>query len=141
VASEVFLVALVTDIATGLGVLPLAIFDRRSARWPGLAAGFAGGMMLLASVFALADKALRRGDSVEVVGGTLAGAAFFAVSARIIAGQHWQLHERGSIVPARVGGAAAARSEPRVCRWRDDLSGCRELLPDSLAVCSREETA
>ena len=85
--AEVFGVALLTDIATGFGVLPLAVFDRRSTRWPGLAAGFAGGMMLSASVFALADKALRRGNAIEVVGGMLAGAAFFALTARAIAGR------------------------------------------------------
>src|SRR5690349_17303504 len=90
--TEVFLVALLTDVATGLGVLPLAFLDHRSPRWPGLAAGFAGGMMLSASVFALADKALRRGSAAAVVGGMLAGAAFFAMSARIIATRHWQLH-------------------------------------------------
>jgi ZIP family zinc transporter len=91
VVGEVFLVALITDLATGLGVVPLAVVDRRSTRWPGLAAGFAGGMMLSASVFALADKALRRGNAIEVVAGMLAGAAFFAVTAGVIAGRHWHL--------------------------------------------------
>jgi zinc transporter, ZIP family len=51
----------------------------------------ASGMMLSASVFALADKALRRGNALEVVAGMLAGAAFFAWSARVVAAHHWHL--------------------------------------------------
>jgi zinc transporter, ZIP family len=91
VLTEVFVVALLTDIATGLGVLPFAFFERRSSRWPGVATGFAAGMMLSASVFALADKALRRGNAIEVVAGMLAGAAFFAWSARLVAERRWRI--------------------------------------------------
>jgi zinc transporter ZupT len=43
-------------------------------------------------VFALADKALRRGNALEVIGGMIAGAAFFAWSARRLARGHWRLH-------------------------------------------------
>jgi zinc transporter, ZIP family len=88
---EVFLAALLTAAATGLGVLPFAALDARSERWSGMATATAGGMMLSASVFALADKALRRGNAVEVVAGMLAGAAFFAWSARLVAARHWRL--------------------------------------------------
>ena len=80
--AEVFWVALLTDLATGLGILPFAFFKRAQERWSGLATAIASGMMLSASVFALADKALRRGNAVEVSAGMLAGAAFFAWSAR-----------------------------------------------------------
>jgi zinc transporter ZupT len=89
--AEVFWVALLTDLATGLGVLPLAFFKREQQRWSGLATAIASGMMLSASVFALADKALRRGNAVEVVAGMLAGAAFFAWSARLVSNRHWKL--------------------------------------------------
>ncbi len=88
---EVFLVALVTDLATGLGVLPFALFKRTAERWPGVATAVASGMMLSASVFALADKALRRGNALEVVAGMLAGAGFFAWSARLVARREWTL--------------------------------------------------
>jgi hypothetical protein len=67
VIGEVFLVAQLTDIATSLGVLPFAAPLREETP----------AMMLSASVFALADKALRIGQAVEVVGGMLAGALFF----------------------------------------------------------------
>jgi ZIP family zinc transporter len=89
--AEVFVVALLTDLATGLGVLPFAAAPRQSARWPGVATAMASGMMLSASVFALADKALRRGNAIEVIAGMLAGAAFFAWSARFVSSRHWRL--------------------------------------------------
>ena len=88
---EVFVVALLTDIATGLGVVPVAVAPRESARWPGITAAVAGGMMLSASIFALADKALRLGQVVDVVAGMLAGALFFAVSAHLVAARRWRV--------------------------------------------------
>lgn len=88
---EVFLAALVSDLATGLGALPLFFLDRVGQRWNGLAAGVASGMMLSASVFALADKALHRGSALEVIAGMIAGAAFFARTARLVERQHWTL--------------------------------------------------
>jgi len=91
--AEVFWVALLTDVATGLGVLPFAWFTRTSDRWPGVATAAASGMMLSASVFALADKALRRGNAAEVIAGMLAGAAFFAWSARLVSSRRWRLKD------------------------------------------------
>ncbi len=88
---EVFLAALVSDLATGLGALPFLFLDRVGPRWNGMAAAAASGMMLSASVFALADKALHRGNALEVIAGMLAGAAFFAWTARYIERQHWTL--------------------------------------------------
>jgi zinc transporter, ZIP family len=90
---EVFVVALLTDLATGLGVLPLVVAPRPDARWPGVATAVAAGMMLSASVFALADKALRLGQAAEVVAGMLAGALFFAWSSRLVTAHHWRLHD------------------------------------------------
>ncbi len=87
--TEVFWVALLTAVATGIGVLPFAFWNGASDRWPGIATAVASGMMLSASVFALADKALRRGNAVEVSAGMLAGAAFFAWSARVVAARQW----------------------------------------------------
>lgn len=90
-ALQVFWAALATDFATGLGALPLACVRETSARWHGFAAAAAGGMMISASVFALADKALHRGNALEVVAGMLAGALFFAVSSRLLADSHWRV--------------------------------------------------
>lgn len=47
--------------------------------------------MLSASVFALADEALGRGDAIEVVAGMLAGALFFSWTSRIIDQRGWSL--------------------------------------------------
>ncbi|MBI3494314.1 MAG: ZIP family metal transporter [Acidobacteria bacterium] len=88
---EVFWVALLTDLATGLGVVPFAFFKRASDRWSGVTTAVASGMMLSASVFALADKALRRGNAVEVIVGMIAGAAFFAGSANLVSTRRWRL--------------------------------------------------
>ena len=90
---EVFFAALVTAIATGLGVLPFARVDDTTSRWSGITTAAASGMMLSASVFALADKALRRGNALEVSLGMIAGAAFFAWSARLVREGHWTLGE------------------------------------------------
>lgn len=88
---EVFMAALLSDLATGLGALPFLVIDRVGTRWHGMAGAAAGGMMLSASVFALADKALRRGAAVSVIGGMLAGALFFALTARLIERSHWRI--------------------------------------------------
>ncbi len=88
---EVFLAALVSDLATGLGALPFLFLTRVDARWNGMAGAAASGMMLSASVFALADKALHRGGALPVIAGMLAGALFFAWAAQFIEQQHWHL--------------------------------------------------
>ena len=58
-----------------------------------MAGAVAGGMMLSASVFALADKALRRGGALDVIVGMLAGAAFFAWTARLVEQRHWHIDD------------------------------------------------
>ena len=62
-------------LCTGLGALPVLFLKNTEPRWRGIAAATASGMMLSASVFALADEALSRGDAIEVVGGMLARGA------------------------------------------------------------------
>ena len=81
--------ALFTALATGLGALPVLFLKNSEPRWRGIAAATASGMMLSASVFALADEALGRGDAIEVVGGMLAGALFFSWTSRIIEERGW----------------------------------------------------
>ncbi len=84
---QVFWAALATALATGLGALPFAVVRRLSPKWQGILASAAGGMMISASVFALAEQALRRGAAWEVVLGMLAGAGFFAWTASLL-GEH-----------------------------------------------------
>lgn len=88
---HVFIVALLTDLATGLGVLPFAFVRKLSVRWQGIASAIAGGMMISASVFSLADQALRRGSVWEVVLGMLAGAGFFTWAAKKLENNTWQI--------------------------------------------------
>lgn len=88
---QVFWVALLTDLATGLGALPFAFVQKISERWHGISAAIAGGMMVSASVFTLADQALRRGSAWEVLVGMLAGAAFFAGTAWRVTHNAWSI--------------------------------------------------
>jgi zinc transporter ZupT len=101
--AEVFWIALLTDLATGLGVLPFAVFRRPSPRWSGVTTAVASGMMLSASLFALADKALRLGRALDVMAGMFVGAAFFSLTARIVAGRQW-----------RISGWSAAQSRQSI---------------------------
>ena len=91
VIAEVLFVAVLSAMATGFGVFPFAFVDRASDRWAGISTAAASGMMVSASVFALADKALRRGNAIEVVAGMLAGAAFVAWSAQLVGRHEWRL--------------------------------------------------
>jgi zinc transporter ZupT len=87
--SQVFWVALFTAVATGVGALPVLILKNTEPRWRGIAAATASGMMLSASVFALADEALGRGGAAEVVAGMLSGALFFSWTSRLIEQRGW----------------------------------------------------
>jgi zinc transporter ZupT len=90
---EVLIVAIASDLATALGVLPAFFLQTAHGRFQGLATACAGGMMLSASMFALADEALNRGSALIVSAGMIAGALFFAAAARFIATREWQLGE------------------------------------------------
>jgi len=89
---RVFWAAILSDLATAVGVLPLIALNPANQKWPGLMAAAAGGMMLSASIFALAEKALIRGTAAGVVGGMAAGAAFVWCSARVIATRKWRIN-------------------------------------------------
>lgn len=88
---QVFWVALLTALATGLGVIPLLFIKNTELRWQSVATAAASGMMLSASVFALADEALQRGRAVDVIAGMIAGAAFFAYTAKLVDLKGWGL--------------------------------------------------
>lgn len=88
---QVFWAALATALATGLGALPFAFVPKLSPRWQALTLSAAGGMMISASVFSLANEALRRGEVWEVAAGILLGAGFFAWTARWLHGGGWTI--------------------------------------------------
>jgi len=94
-AGHVFLVALVTDLATGLGALPFFFFPTISPRWQGAAYSTAGGMMISAAVFSLAEQGLGRGRVGETVIGMLAGAGFYWVVARRVKASAWTVGSLG----------------------------------------------
>jgi zinc transporter, ZIP family len=88
---QVFIVALLTDLATGLGALPFAFVRKMTLRWQGISSAIAGGMMISASVFALAEQALIRGSVLDVVFGMLLGAGFFTWAAGRFENNNWQI--------------------------------------------------
>lgn len=88
---RVFVVALLTDLATGLGALPFAFVRSPSPPYQGMMTAAAAGMMLSASVFTLTGEALQAGALWLVILGLLAGAAFFSWTARVVHNAEWRL--------------------------------------------------
>jgi len=88
---HVFWVALLTDLATGLGALPFAFVRRLSDAWQGMMTAAAAGMMVSASVFTLTGEALQTGAIWQVLIGLLAGAGFFSWTAKLVEGNEWRL--------------------------------------------------
>jgi zinc transporter ZupT len=88
---HVFWVALLTDLATGLGALPFAVVRKPSLRVQGILTASAAGMMLSASVFALMGEGLRAGAGWQVVTGLMAGAVFFDLTARLVTRAEWRI--------------------------------------------------
>jgi zinc transporter ZupT len=97
---HVFWVAVITDLATGLGAIPFFFVRTLSQRWQGIAYAVAGGMMVSAAVFSLAEQGLGRGRVWELVGGMLAGSAFYWFSAKRIKERHWSI-ENLSVADSR----------------------------------------
>jgi zinc transporter, ZIP family len=85
----VFLVALVTALATGLGALPFVFARRPDRTWLGSANSLAAGLMLGASA-GLLYEGFRYGIE-RTAAGALVGALFILVSQRLI-GSHENLH-------------------------------------------------
>jgi len=81
----VFLAALGTALATGLGVLPFLFSRTASRRWVGLANAAAAGFMLAASL-ALTIEGAQRGP-LRLIGGALAGALFIVAAQRLLHGR------------------------------------------------------
>lgn len=93
---EVFVVALATDLATGLGALPLATVRRLSPHWQGIAYALAAGMMVSASVFGLAEQGLRKDAVWEIVAGLIAGGGFFWQTAKLVDARDWNIADLGT---------------------------------------------
>lgn len=81
----VFLAALVTAIATGLGALPFLFTPRMSRRWLGVSNAAAAGLMLAASFSLIAEGNALSGARTIV--GIILGVGLIAVSHKLIQGR------------------------------------------------------
>jgi zinc transporter, ZIP family len=93
-AATVFVAALITALATGLGALPLLFAHSTGARALGLANAAASGVMAAASV-SLVLEGLHR-SAPRAVGGTLTGVVFIFVVSRFLHAPH-RAHDFGSL--------------------------------------------
>jgi ZIP family zinc transporter len=87
--------ASLTAIATGLGVIPVAILGERAAALRPFLLGIAAGVMAVASVIGLIAPGLDDGTPAEVWGGVLIGIAFLFWARRIIDRYHGHGHGHG----------------------------------------------
>lgn len=82
--AELVLVASLTTIATGLGVIPVAILGERARELRAGLLGIAAGVMLVAAVVGLLLPALDEGGTSDVALGLAAGVAFLLVAGKAI---------------------------------------------------------
>lgn len=87
-AAETFVAALLTALATGLGGVPFLFVSNLPSRLVGLAWGFAGGLMLSATVFNLIFAGVQRAGYNAVALGIALGAAFYWIAQRRLGGSH-----------------------------------------------------
>lgn len=102
----VFLAALVTCLATGLGALPFLFVRDISYRWEGFMEGAAGGMMACASAYLIYEGLVYDGGNMEfleVTLGVLVGLLFF-----LIAGRWLDEHEEFDVGGLREAGGLGA---------------------------------
>ena len=97
-AVAVFVAALGTALATGLGAVPFLFFRRPPQGWLGIANALAGGCMLGATLGLIHEGIRFSGERTAV--GLLAGAGFVAVMSRL-------LGHRSAVHVGAVRGAAA----------------------------------
>jgi len=100
-----FVAAAVTDLATGLGVIPMFFVRSMSERVAGVLTGMAAGMMVSASVVMMVVEGLRAsgGAIAPVAVGIALGAGFFGVASRWVKG-----HETLDLAGLRAQGGAGA---------------------------------
>jgi len=77
---ELILVASATTVATGLGVIPVAMLGERATELRGALLGVAAGVMLIAAIVGLLLPALDEGSAGAVTAGFAAGVAFLLVA-------------------------------------------------------------
>jgi len=77
---ELILVASATTVATGLGVIPVAMLGERATELRGALLGVAAGVMLIAAIVGLLLPALDEGSAGGVTAGFAAGVAFLLVA-------------------------------------------------------------
>jgi ZIP family zinc transporter len=92
----VFVVAVLTDLATGLGALPFVFLTNVTRKWAAILYALAGGMMISATVFSLLNEALKvmaqqSGSSWELAAGLLAGALFFSLTQKWVERTDWEI--------------------------------------------------
>lgn len=92
--AAVFVAALLTALATGLGALPLLFTRETGGRTLGLASAAASGVMAAASV-SLVLEGWERGNGATIAG-VVAGALFVLVVSRVLHEPH-QAHDFGSL--------------------------------------------
>lgn len=80
--------ATLTAIATGVGVIPVAVLGERAVALRPFLLGVAAGVMAVASVIGLIVPGLDDGTPTEVWGGVLIGVVFLFVARRIIDRHH-----------------------------------------------------
>lgn len=78
----VFMAAMATALATGLGALPFAFVRNMPARWVSICNGVAAGLMLAAS-FGLISEGMEY-NQIGVILGVMAGFGFIAYSHKVI---------------------------------------------------------
>ena len=93
---ELLLAASATALATGLGVIPVALLGTRAEALRPLMLGVASGVMAVAAVAGLLEPALDEGSVVEVGLGVLAGLGFLLVARRAVEARIEQGRTRAS---------------------------------------------
>lgn len=81
---EVFVAALITDLATGLGAVPFFFVKEIPRAYYGFAWGLAAGLMLAASVIDLVVPGLQLGSASHLVVGALVGVGFYLAGERFV---------------------------------------------------------
>jgi ZIP family zinc transporter len=111
---ELILAASATAVATGIGVIPVAVLGERAVALRPFLLGTAAGVMAVASLIGLIVPGLDDGEPVEVWGGVLIGIVFLFAARRIIDRHHGHTHGgngHGHSHGALLTGADGARRQ------------------------------
>lgn len=100
---QVFLYALLTALATGLGALPFLFLKKLSKVWMARANALAAGLMLCASFSLVQEGIAHDGAALKTVLGLILGLVFIIVSEKIV-------HRIGHVSIAELNGADANRA-------------------------------